>query len=90
MRNLGQQRFLAGNHKAAASLLEEATFLSKSSGDRINSARGQLSLLLNREALGDKSLGDLFWALAEESKELRLKEIQWRALFGEEDSPREG
>lgn len=82
MRNLGQQKVLAGLPKEAGGLLEEAAHLSRKSGDRINEARARFSLLLNRETLDEPSLGEAFWRLSEDAKALRLVEVQWRSLFG--------
>ena len=58
MRNLGQQKALARDPEAAASLLEEAAYLSRKTGDRINEARARFSLLLNRESLEESGLGE--------------------------------
>ncbi|MEC8052241.1 MAG: tetratricopeptide repeat protein [Myxococcota bacterium] len=82
MRNLGQQKFLAGLHTQASGLLEESAYLSRKAGDRINEVRARFSFLLNQERLGVEELGERFWRLSEEAGSLRLVEIQWRALFG--------
>ena len=82
MRNLGQQKYLAGLHTQASGLLEESAYLSRKAGDRINEVRAQFSFLLNQERLGVEELGESFWRLSEEAASLRLVEIQWRALFG--------
>jgi len=82
MRNLGQQKILARDPKVAAGLLEEAAYLSRKTGDRINEARARFSLLLNKEELEERALGEAFWRLSEDAKDLRLVEIQWRSLFG--------
>ena len=49
MRNLGQQKYLAGLHAQASGLLEESAYLSRKAGDRINEVRAQFSFLLNQE-----------------------------------------
>ena len=81
MRNLGQQKFLAGLHTQASGLLEESAYLSRKAGDRINEVRARFSFLLNQERLGVEELGERFWRLSEEAGSLRLVDIQWRALL---------
>ena len=77
MRNLGQQKYLAGLHAQASGLLEESAYLSRKAGDRINEVRAQFSFLLNQERLGVEELGESFGVSPK-----RLRRYDWSRFSG--------
>ncbi len=82
-RNLGMTRLRTGDFAGAADLLDQAVAGATAIGNRINAARSLVALGEAAAGTGNRDRAERAYTEALDlSREMALREVEWRALYG--------